>query len=60
MCQVRDDVIVREILACGGKAIGCQEFLDGKVGKLNDPRPIHINDGDETTACGKYSFFRIA
>jgi len=57
---VRDDVIVREILARGGKAIRCQEFLDRKMGKLNDPRPVHIDDSDETGARREYSFFRIA
>ncbi len=30
------------------------------MGKLNDSRPVHIDNGDETGACRKYSFFRVA
>src|SRR6266404_3774540 len=57
---MRDNVIEREVLSRGGKAIRCQEFLDGKVGKLNDLRPVDIDDGDETGACSEYSFFCVA
>jgi len=60
MCQVRDNVVARKILTRGGKAIRCQEFLHGKMGKLDDSRPVHIDDGDETGARRKYNFFRIA
>ena len=60
VCQMRDNVIAGEFRTRGGNAAGCQEFFDRKVGKLNDPKPIYINDGDETGARRKYRFFGIA
>jgi hypothetical protein len=44
---------------CFGETGRGQKFFDRKVGELDDPRAIHIDDGEQTAAGGQDGFHRI-
>jgi hypothetical protein len=57
MCGLGKDVEAGKILSRVEEALGCQELLDRKIGKLNDRLPIDVHNRDQTGTRGKHSFF---
>ena len=47
MRNVRENVIVGDVFARGGKTTGHKEFFNGKMRKLDDSR-AKVVDGDQT------------